>query len=90
MSVPDGMEGAGLSLHVSSRTTVRASTKVSRMPAGPDVEPVQGAASGPVTHLLCFLGVGGTGGCGAWGPQSFEGPRPRVWTSVLGWAGFKS
>lgn len=88
MSVPDVMEGAGLSLHVSSRTTVRASTKVSRMPAGPDMEPVQGAASGPVTHPLCFLG--GTGVCGAWGPQSFEGPRPRVWTSVLGWAGFKS
>lgn len=41
MSVPGGVVGAGLSPHVSSRTTVRASTKVSQAPAGPEAEPVR-------------------------------------------------
>lgn len=73
-------------LHVSSRTTVRASTRVSRTPAGPDAEPVRGQRQGrgPAPPLS-----GAWAGGGPWGPRSSGGPQTRVCTSALGRAGFQ-
>lgn len=57
--------GTGLALHVSSRTTVRASTRVSRTPAGPEAEPVWAAGAGSEPGELRAHFLAGEAGCGA-------------------------
>lgn len=71
-----------LGLHVSSRTTVRASTKVSRTPAGPEAEPVSAAGSKVRACRATVVLADGHGGVWSLGTAELQTPANSLNFSI--------